>query len=352
MAGLDIFERLGEHGHEQLVFCNDGSVGLRAVIAIHDTTLGPALGGIRMHRYASEAAAVTDVLRLARGMTFKAAASGLDLGGGKAVILGDPRREKSPELFRSFGRYVESLGGRYIASEDVGVSPEDLAHVHMETSYAVGEDRARGGSGDPSPFTALGVLQGIRACVEEVYGSASLAGLTVAVQGVGSVGYSLCRLLHEEGASLVVADVDRASVDRAVAEFGARAAGPEEIPFVACDIFAPCALGAVADDASVPRLRCRILAGSANNVLLEPRHGEALAGRGILYAPDYIINAGGLINVSDELHGYDRERVLQRVNGIYDAVKQVLAISKRDGIPPHAAADTLALDRLRATTRS
>ena len=343
---MHIFEKLAEYRYEQVVFCHDKATGLRAIIVVHNTTLGPALGGCRMYPYESEDAAVTDALRLARGMTYKAAASGLNLGGGKSVIIGDPHTDKSEALFRSFGRYVETLGGRYIVAEDVGTSTDDIENIRVETSHVVGVDVTHGGSGDPSPLTALGVLQGMRACAEEAFGSASLAGRTVAVQGLGHVGYHLCRFLDGEGARLVVTDVEREAVDRAVGEFGAKPVEPEEILTIPCDIFAPCALGAVIDDDSVPKLRCSIVAGSANNILLEPRHGEALMERGILYAPDYVINAGGLINVADELEGYNEARATRRVMRIRDSVKSIIAIAKRDGVPTNVAADTLALERL------
>lgn len=343
-----IFEKLAEYRYEQLVFCHDKATGLRAIIALHDTTLGPALGGCRMYPYATEEEAVVDVLRLARGMTYKAAASGLNLGGGKSVIIGDPDTDKSEELFRSFGRYLETLGGRYIVAEDVGTSTEDMEYIRIETSYVVGVDVTHGGSGDPSPFTALGVVQGMRACVEEVFGSPSLEGRTVAVQGLGHVGSSLCRLLDKEGANLIVADVNPEAVERVVEKFGAKAVEPEEILSVPCDVFAPCALGAVVNDETLPDLQCSIIAGGANNVLHEPCHGEALVERGILYAPDYVINAGGLINVADELEGYNERRATKRVMRIYDSVKRIIAISKRDGVPTSAAADTSALERIAA----
>jgi len=345
---MHIFEKMAEYRYEQLVFCHDKSTGLRAVIAIHDTTLGPSLGGCRMWPYASEEMAVVDALRLARGMTYKAAASGLNLGGGKSVIIGDPKRDKSEALFRSFGRYVETLGGRYIVAEDVGISPEEIEHIRVETSHVAGVDITRGGSGDPSPLTALGVYEGIRACVEEARGSDVLEGVIVAVQGLGHVGYHLCRLLHEAGARLMVADLNAAAVEGAVAGFGAKAVEPDEILSAPCDVFAPCALGAVVNDETLPRFRCSIVAGSANNVLAEARHGEALAERGILYAPDYVINAGGLINVADELEGYNRERATKRVVRIRDSVERIIAISKRDGVPTNVAADTLALERIAA----
>ena len=345
---MQVFEKLAEYRYEQLVFCHDKATGLRAVIAIHDTTLGPALGGCRMYPYDSEDEAVVDVLRLARGMTYKAAASGLNLGGGKSVIIGDPERHKSEELFRSFGRYLETLGGRYIVAEDVGTSTEDMENIRIETSHVVGVDVTHGGSGDPSPFTALGVLQGMKACAEEVFGDASLEGRTVAVQGLGHVGWHLCELLHEEGAGLFVSDLREEVVEQAQQELGAKPIEPDEILSIPCDVFAPCALGAVVNDETLPNFRCSIVAGSANNVLLEPRHGEALAKRGILYAPDYVINAGGLINVADELEGYNEKRATKRVMRIYDSVRSIIAIAKRDGVPTHVAADTLALERIDA----
>jgi leucine dehydrogenase len=347
MSSVQVFERLAEYRYEQLVFCHDKATGLRAIIAIHDTTLGPALGGCRMYPYVSEEDAIVDVLRLARGMTYKAAASGLNLGGGKSVIIGDPEG-KSEELLRSFARYIETLGGRYIVAEDVGTSTEDMEHIRIETSHVVGVDVTHGGSGDPAPFTAQGVLHGMRACVEEVFGSPSLEGRTVAVQGLGNVGYGLCGLLHDEGANLMVTDLREQTVEGAVQEFGAKPVEPDEILSLPCDILAPCALGAVVNDTSLSDFRCSIIAGSANNILLEAHHGEALAERGILYAPDYVINAGGLINVADELEGYDKTRATKRVARIYDSVKRIIAISKRDKVPTNVAADTLALERIDA----
>ena len=345
---MQVFEKLAEYRYEQIVFCQDKATGLQAIIAIHDTTLGPALGGCRMYPYASEDEAVMDVLRLARGMTYKAAASGLNLGGGKSVIIGDPERDKSEQLFRSFGRYLETLGGRYIVAEDVGTSTEDMENIRIETSRVVGVDVTHGGSGDPSPFTALGVLQGMKACAEEVFGSPTLGGRTVTVQGLGHVGWHLCEMLHREGAGLFVTDLREEVVERARREFGAKLVEPDEILSIPCDIFAPCALGAVVNDISLPGFRCSIIAGSANNILHEPRHGEALAERGILYAPDYVINAGGLINVADELEGYNKTRATKRVARIYDSMKKIIAISKRDGVPTNVAADTLALERIDA----
>ncbi len=346
MEGMRIFDKLAEYRHEQLVLCHDHSTGLRAVIAVHDTTLGPALGGCRMWPYESEEEAIVDALRLARGMTYKAAVSGLDFGGGKSVIIGDPREDKSEALFRSFGRYVETLGGRYVAAEDVGTSTEDMDRVRLETSHVAGVSPARGGSGDPSPFTALGVLQGMRACVEELFGTTSLKGRTVAVQGLGHVGHQLCRLLDEAGAKLLVADIVDENVERVVRETGAEALGIDEILSASCDVLAPCAMGAVVDDGTLPHFQCSIIAGAANNVLQEPRHGQALADRGILYAPDYVINAGGLINISVGREGYDERRATERVVRIYDSARRIIDVSKRDGIPTNVAADALALERI------
>jgi len=342
---MGIFEQMEQHGHEQVVFCYDRASGLKAIIAIHDTTLGPALGGVRMWPYGSEEEALTDALRLSRGMTYKNAVMGLDFGGGKAVIWGDPKTDESEELFRAFGKFVQSLGGRYVTAEDVGTTVEDLRYVLMETEYAVGRAEV---SGDPSPVTAFGVYRGIKACARWVFGSEDLAGKRVAVQGLGKVGFSLCRHLHEEGARLVVSDIDEAAVQRAVKEFGAAPAGAAEIYDADADIFAPCALGGVLNDETIPRLKCRIVAGSANNQLKEPRHGDMLRARGILYAPDFVINDGGVLNVAEEWAegGYDRDRALQRVGGIYDKLLKVFQIADARQISTGRAADLLAEERI------
>jgi len=343
---MKIFEYMEKYEYEQLVLCQDKTAGLKAIICIHDTTLGPALGGTRMWTYASEEDAVLDALRLARGMTYKAAAAGLNLGGGKAVIIGDPRKDKSEELFRSFGRYVRSLNGRYITAEDVGTCVQDMDWIHLETQFVTGASSSSGASGDPSPMTARGVWRGIKASAQEVYGSDSLQGKTIAVQGLGHVGYNLCRHLHEEGAKLIVTDISAENVNRVCDEFGATSVDPDDIFAVKAEIFAPCALGAVINDATIPQFKFRIIAGSANNVLKEERHGEEIHTRGILYAPDYVINAGGLINVADELEGYNYERSLKKVDGIYDNISKVIEIAKRDNIPTYRAADRLAEERI------
>ncbi len=343
---MEVFESMQKHGYEQVVFCYNEEAGLKAIIAIHDTTLGPALGGLRMWPYKTEEDALFDVLRLARGMTYKAAAAGLNLGGGKAVIIGDPKKDKSEALFRAFGRFVQSLGGRYITAEDVGTSVEDMDYIHMETDYVTGVSAAFGSSGDPSPATAYGVFQGMKACAKEAFGTESLAGMTVAIQGVGHVGYHLARHLHDEGARLIVSDVNPEAADRVRAEMGARIVEGDAIYGVDCDIFAPCALGAILNPETVPLLKSRVVAGCANNQLLTEADGDALTARGILYAPDYVINAGGLINVADELEGYNRDRAFKKVASIYDNVARVISIAKRDGVPTYRAADRLAEERI------
>lgn len=344
---MEIFKYMETYEYEQLLFCQDSSSGLKAIIAIHDTTLGPALGGARMWTYQSEEEAIEDALRLARGMTYKNACAGLNLGGGKTVIIGDPRKDKTEELFRAYGRFVQSLNGRYITAADVGTNVHDMDIVHEETDYVTGISEAFGSSGNPSPVTALGVYYGMKAAAEEAFGSDSLKGKTVAVQGVGDVAYNLCRHLHKEGAKLIVTDIDEEKMEKAVAEFQAVPVAPNEIFSAECDIFSPCALGAVINDETIPQLKAKVIAGSANNQLKEVRHGESLFKRGIIYAPDYVINAGGVINVADELYGYSKERALKKVEGIYGSIKKVLEISKREQIPTNKAADRMAEERIK-----
>lgn len=348
---MKIFEYMCKYGYEQLVFCHDKTTGLKAIIAIHDTTLGPALGGTRLWNYESEDAAIEDVLRLARGMTYKAAAAGLNLGGGKAVIIGDSKKDKSEQLWRAFGRFVQSLNGRYITAEDMGTTVNDMEFVKQETDYVTGVPVSQGGSGNPSPKTAFGVFKGMEATANEIWGSDDLAGKIVAVQGVGNVGYYLCQYLREAGAKLVVCDINQESIDRVVMEIGAEVVNPGDIYDVECDIFAPCAMGAVINDNTIERLRCKAIVGSANNVLAENSHGDMLHAKGIVYAPDYVVNAGGLMNVADELMGYNEERALAKVATIYDNIARVYAISKRDGIANHIAADRMAEERIEAIGR-
>lgn len=343
---MEIFRYMENYDYEQLLFCQDKSAGLNAVIAIHDTTLGPALGGTRMWPYENEEAAIEDALRLAKGMTYKNAVSGLNLGGGKAVIIGDSHKDKSEELFRAFGRYIQSLNGRYITAEDVGTTVEDMEWIHQETDYVTGISAASGSSGNPSPVTAYGVYRGMKAAAHAAFGSDSLEGKTVAVQGVGNVAYSLCKYLHDEGVQLIVTDINVKAVQRAVDDFGAKAVDPDEIYGVDCDVFAPCALGAVINDHTIGQLKAKVIAGSANNQLRDNVHGDQINEMGIAYAPDYVINSGGVINVADELNGYHHERAMKKVEGVYDNVASVFEIAKRDHIPTYAAADRLAEERI------
>ncbi|MGE5704701.1 MAG: Leu/Phe/Val dehydrogenase [Clostridia bacterium] len=349
---MKIFDYLQRYDYEQVLFCQDETSGLKAIIAIHDTTLGPALGGTRMWTYQTEEDAIVDALRLARGMTYKAAAAGLNLGGGKTVIIGDPRKDKSEELFRAFGRFIQGLNGRYITAEDVGTTVADMDMIHLETNYVTGVSPAFGSSGNPSPVTAYGVYRGMKAAAKVAYGTDNLSGKVIAVQGVGNVAYNLCRHLHEEGAHLIVTDINEDNVNRAVAEFGAKAVGVNEIFQVDCDIFAPCALGAIINDDTIPLLKAKVIAGAANNQLKEERHGDLIHEKGLIYAPDYVINAGGLINVADELHGYNRERALKKVETIYDNITKVFEISARDNVPSYVAADRMAEERIARVAKS
>ncbi|RST73769.1 Glu/Leu/Phe/Val dehydrogenase [Siminovitchia acidinfaciens] len=349
---MKIFESMAKHDYEQLLFCQDEESGLKAIIAIHDTTLGPALGGTRMWTYDSEEAAINDALRLARGMTYKNAAAGLNLGGGKAVIIGDPKKDKNEEMFRAFGRFIQGLNGRYITAEDVGTTVEDMDLIYEETNFVTGISSAFGSSGNPSPVTAYGCFVGMKAAVKEAFGSNSVAGKTVAVQGVGNVAFELCRHLHEEGAKLIVTDINKEAVNRAVEAFSADPVDPNDIYGVDADIFAPCALGAIINDETIPQLKAKVIAGSANNQLKDSRHGDMIHEKGIVYAPDYVLNAGGVINVADELHGYNQERALKKVETIYNNVEKVINISKRDRIPTYMAADRMAEERIENLRKS
>ena len=340
---MKIFEYLEKYDYEQLVFCQDRATGLKAIIGIHDTTLGPALGGTRIWDYETEEEAIMDVLRLSRGMTYKNSAAGLNLGGGKAVIMGDFKKIKSEELFRTFGRFVEGLGGRYITAEDMNVGTQDMAYINDETDYCVGLE---GKSGNPSPVTSFGVFRGIEAGAEEVWGSTDLNGKVVAVQGLGAVGYGVCEYLHKAGAKLIVTDIRKESIDRVVNDFGATAVEPDEIYGVECDIFTPCAMGAIINDFTIDKLKCKLVAGSANNQLAEPRHGDMLVEKGILYIPDYVINSGGVINVYEEIKGYNAERAMARASNIFNIVKQIIEISKTENIPTYEAADRMAEQRI------
>jgi leucine dehydrogenase len=341
---MNIFDFMGTHGHEQIVLCSEPSVGYKGIIAVHNTTLGPALGGTRFWNYATEEEAIVDALRLAKGMTYKAAVTGLNLGGGKSVIIGDPKTKVGREMiFRAHGRFVDSLKGRYITAEDVGTSVEDMDFVQMETKFVAG---LQGGSGDPSPITAHGTYMGIKACAKAKYGSDSVEGMAIAVQGVGHVGYYLCSYLAEEGAKLVVTDIDEDRVKQVVKEFGAKAVAPADIYGVDAPIFAPCALGAIVNDKTLPSMKFEIIAGAANNQLAEERHGDELEKRGVLYAPDYVINAGGLINVYGEINGWSADRAKRKAGEIYDTLLQLFELSKKEGLPTYKAADRLAERRI------
>lgn len=342
---MSVFSNPSFSDHEEVVFVRDDAAGLKAIVAIHDTTLGPALGGLRLWPYASEDEALTDVLRLSRGMTYKAAISGLNLGGGKSVIIGDPS-VKSEALFRSFGRYIQGLAGRYITAEDVNINVEDIEYIYQETEYAVGIHPEHGGSGDPSPFTAWGAFQGMRAALEKVFGQADWASRSIAIQGAGHVGMHLARLLRKEKARVFVTDIHADRVQRAVEEYGCEAVTGDQIYDLKVDVFAPCALGGSINPDTLPRLRCKIVAGSANNQLATPECGTELERRGILYVPDYALNAGGLINVALEIEGYQRELAERRVDAIYDIMKSIFAYAESHKIPTWKAADAIAEERI------
>jgi leucine dehydrogenase len=327
-------------GYEQVLYGYDPVSGLRTIIAIHSTALGPALGGTRFYPYSSEEEALVDVLRLARGMTYKAAAAGLDLGGGKAVILGDSRNQgaDSERLLRAYGRIVDSLQGRYITAEDVGTTSEDMEMIRRETQWALGIPIPEGGSGDPSPMTARGVMGAVRAVAVHLWGSPDLAGRRFALQGVGKVGGSFARMLVEAGAEVVVSDAHAPTAEAVSNELGAKLVECDEIMTVDCDVFAPCALGAVLTPETIPTLSCQAIVGCANNQLLTDEDATTIAQRGILYAPDFVVNAGGLINVAEELRGYAPERAMHRVDAIERATATILAIAHEHAITPHAAA--------------
>ncbi|MED5373424.1 MAG: Glu/Leu/Phe/Val dehydrogenase [Myxococcota bacterium] len=348
---MDPFEQMASLGHEQVVFTRNDDVGLRAIIGIHDTTLGPALGGCRLYPYGSEAEALRDVLRLSRGMTYKAAVAGLDLGGGKAVIIGDPGI-KSEGLFRAFGRAVESLGGRYITAEDMNTNVEDMNNIARETRWVSGRGHATAGGGDPSPVTAWGVYHGVRAAAEVTFGSPDMAGKKVAIQGCGNVGYWLAKYLHEEGAELIYSDINGDRVKRCLNEFGGRAVEGDEYYSLDVDVLAPCAIGGIINSTTIPMLRAPIIAGGANNVLNEEdEDGHALLERGIAYAPDYVINAGGLVSVYAELHALPHAKAMEDAAGIFNTVKSIMNAAKAQGTTTMKAANALAEARIETVAR-
>lgn len=349
---MKIFDEIDKRDHEQVVFCSDKKVGLRAIIAVHNTSLGPALGGTRMWSYAGDAEALSDALRLSRGMTYKAAIAGLNLGGGKAVIIGNADTDKSEALFRTYGRFVDTLGGRYITAEDVGTSVRDMEWVRMETRHVTGISRALGGSGDPSPVTGLGVYMGMKACSNTVFGTDSLKGRKVSIQGAGKVATYLAEHLAKEGARIVLTDINEERARSLARKVKGTYVKPDKIYEQSVDIFAPCALGGILNDDTIPKLKCVLVAGGANNQLLdEKKHTQQLIERKIAYAPYYAINAGGLINVANELEGYSEQRALNQAEGIYDILRKIFLMSRTEGIPTTVAANRIAEERIASIGR-
>ena len=342
-----VIAQMYKYNHEQVLFCNDKDTGLKAIIAIHNTVLGPALGGTRMWNYASESDALRDALRLSRGMTYKAAAAGLNLGGGKAVIIGDASKIKSEALLRRFGKFVNSLSGKYITAEDVAINTKDMEYISMETKFVTGLSELYGGSGDPSPVTAYGVFISMKAAALEKWGSEDLNGKKVVVQGVGNVGEHLVKYLAEAGAKVYIADINETRLKNVAKVFGAEIIDGDKLYDLDMDIYAPCALGATINDATINRLKCAIICGSANNQLEEETiHGEILMKKDILYAPDFVVNAGGLVNVYNEFQGYNRERAMKQAEGISANVSKIFAIAKEQKIPTYIAANQLAENRI------
>jgi leucine dehydrogenase len=347
MAEHEIFSQLSTYNHEQIVFCNDNATGLKAIIAIHNTVLGPGLGGTRVWNYNNEAEAINDVMRLSRGMTYKAAISGLNLGGAKAVIIGDASKIKTEALMRKFGKFVENLNGKYITAEDVNTTTKDMEYVNMETNHVVGLPESMGGGGDPSPVTAYGVYMGMKASAKQVFGNDSLSGKKIAVQGVGKVGGHLLEFLHKEGAQLFITDINAEILNHYASTLGATVVTGEEIYGLDVDVFAPCALGAILNETNIAKLKCSIVAGAANNQLADENiQGPALMKMGITYAPDFLINAGGLINVYQEHVGYNRETAYRKAEHIYDVTLEILKISASQNVHTQKAAMDLAEKRI------
>ena len=342
-----IFNQLETCGHQKVVYCSDPDTGLRAIIAIHDTTLGPAIGGTRMWSYKSEQEALQDVLRLSKNMTYKASIAGLNLGGGMAVIIGDSRKDKTEALLRKFGRFIKNLNGEFITAEDVGTNPRDMEYIRMETEHVTGVPETMGGSGDPGPVAAMGVYMGMKAAIKELYGNDSIAGRSVIVQGIGHVGEQLVKLLREENAKVYVSDINDDRKRQVSKKYGAEAISNNSIFDIGADIYAPCAMGATINTQTINKLQCAIIAGSANNQLQdEALHGQMLLDKGILFAPDYVISAGGIINCYSELMGYSKKRTLQLTENIYDATRNVLKLSKAENISTIDAANKIAEKRI------
>ena len=348
---MEVFKYIVADQFEQVVFCSNKVSKLRAIIAIHDTTLGPAIGGVRMFPYKTEEEALEDVLNLARNMTYKAAAVGINLGGGQGVIIGDAQKDKNELTLRSFGRFVDSLNGRYITAEDVGTTVEDMEIVRFETRYVTGLSKALGGGGDPAIVSVIGLYYGLLACVEKVFNQDNLAGLTVLIQGLGAVGKNLALKLKQEGCKLIVTDIVKSKTDWAKEELKAKVVSPEEIYEVQADIFSPNALGGIINDKTIEKLKVKIVAGASNNQLEEDRHGEILQKKGILYAPDFVIGAGGLINVVNELQGYHPERAFKQAQGIQDILSKIFLKSEKENISTNKAAYLLAEERIAQVKR-
>ncbi|MBW1666661.1 MAG: Glu/Leu/Phe/Val dehydrogenase [Deltaproteobacteria bacterium] len=348
-----IFDYMQHYDYENVFLCQDRNLDFKAIIAIHDTTLGPATGGCRMWEYESEMDAIEDALRLARGMTYKYAAAGVNLGGGKAVIIGDPNRKDREPVFRLLGKFINRLGGKYITGEDVGTTLKDMEYIYMESQHVVTLPSYLGGAGDIAPMTAFGVIRAMHACCKRVYGEETLEGKVVAVQGLGAVGHNVVGQLHDLGAKLVVSDIDSKKVDSMVAKYGVVNVSAEEIYDVDCDIFCPCALGGILNDETLDRLKCKIICGSANNQLKEERHGTLLEEKGMVYAPDYIANAGGTIYDTDRLGSgsVNNERGREKVSRIYENMQKVFEIADRDRIPTYLAADRMAEERIRQVAK-
>ena len=346
-----IFETMEKLQHEELLFCQNEEFGLKAIIGIHSTVLGPALGGLRLYPYASESDAITDVLRLSRGMTYKAAISNLDLGGGKAVIIGNPS-VKSEGLFRAFGRHVESLGGRYITAEDMNTCEQDMGYISKETQWVTGLSKSDGGNGDPSPVTAWGVYHGLRACLNKHFGTPDPRGRKVAIQGVGSVGYYLSKYLSEAGAELFYSDINQSNLQIVMSDFGGKVVDNSDFYATECDVLAPCAIGATINERSIPIIKAPIIAGGANNQLeKEVEDGERVKERGLIYAPDYVINAGGLMSVYNELISHSKDLAMDRASGIYDTIGHILQRAEEQGITSIMASNAIAEERIKMGSR-
>lgn len=349
MKSMGILNYMRKYGHENVFLCQDDKAGLMAVIAIHSTILGPAMGGTRVWNYESELDAIEDALRLSRGMTYKYAAAGMNFGGAKAVVMADPKWKDREILFRALGKFINRLGGKFRTGEDVGTTLEDMEYLYMETPYVNTLPVYLGGVGPISPLTAFGVIQGMKACAKQIFGSDDLKGKTIALQGVGSVGSSVVEQLCDMGANLIITDINKSAVDNLAKKFGLKTVAPQEIYGIECDIFSPCALGAILNDETIPQLKCKIVCGAANNQLADERHGDLLGEKGILYGPDYVVNAGGAIYDADRLIGeFKAERGRAKVAKIYQTTEKVIEIAKRRGIPTYKAADILAEERIEA----